>query len=81
MLYQLAKDRNDWLIFVHELKQPYRELPLTIGWWSRSCQTGEIDEWGDMTIILCVDGLQKLVDDGMSRSPFNQNNDGGTVGG
>jgi hypothetical protein len=69
MLYQLAKDRTDWLLFAHELKQSYRELPVTIGMVvDILAKLEQIDDVKDMTVILCVDGLQKLENEDRSKT-------------
>ncbi|KAE8964876.1 hypothetical protein PF011_g28502, partial [Phytophthora fragariae] len=71
MLYQLAKDRKDWPAFVFELKQSYTKLPLYIEMViDILAELKKVDNVKDMTVILCVDGLQKLVDDGTKKCDF-----------
>ncbi|ETI35539.1 hypothetical protein F443_18128 [Phytophthora nicotianae P1569] len=62
MLYQLAKDRRNWKKFAKTLKTSYQSLELTIeASIDVLAKLEEIDSVRDMTVILCVDGLQKLV--------------------
>jgi len=66
MLYQLSKERpgKDWTEFASELKTTYSNLPLSIGKVIKMlANLKNIDNVKDMTVILCVDGLQKLVND------------------
>ncbi|KAE9068544.1 hypothetical protein PF006_g29768, partial [Phytophthora fragariae] len=65
MLYQLAKDREEWMIFVDRLVESYPSLFLCIETVMEILATLEkVDNMKDMTVILCVDGLQKLSNDG-----------------
>ncbi|KAG9411203.1 hypothetical protein AC1031_016841 [Aphanomyces cochlioides] len=71
MLYQLAKERKDWPIFTFELKQYYSKLPLSIGMViDVVAKLEKMDNVEDMTVILCVDGMQKLVNDGTKTCDF-----------
>lgn len=73
MLYQLAKDKHEkeWPQFSWELKNNYSKLPQTIGKVIRiPAGLKKIDNVKDMTVILCVDGLQKLVNDGTKTCDF-----------
>ncbi|KAE9061779.1 hypothetical protein PF005_g30033, partial [Phytophthora fragariae] len=69
MLYQLAKDRNEWTQFVFELKQ--LKLPLSMGMVMEILATLKtVDNAKDMSVILCVDGLQHLINDGTKKCDF-----------
>ncbi|KAE9268264.1 hypothetical protein PF001_g29723 [Phytophthora fragariae] len=65
MLYQLAKDRIEWPQFVDRLVESYPSLRLRIETVMEILATLEkVDNMKNMTVILCVDGLQKLNNDG-----------------
>ncbi|OQR89637.1 crinkler (CRN) domain-containing protein [Thraustotheca clavata] len=73
MLYQLAKEKHEkeWPQFSWELKNTYSNLPLTIGKVIAILANLEnVDSVKDMSVILCVDGLQKLVNDGTKSCDF-----------
>ncbi|POM80159.1 LOW QUALITY PROTEIN: Crinkler (CRN) domain containing hypothetical protein, partial [Phytophthora palmivora] len=64
MLYQLSKEKPGWSTFRYELERSYSNLPLTIGSViALLAKLEKINHMKDMTVVLCVDGLQKLVYD------------------
>ncbi|KAE8971528.1 hypothetical protein PR002_g26798 [Phytophthora rubi] len=71
MLYQLAKDRIEWPKFVDQLVESYPSLFLCIEEVMEILATLEkIGNMKNMTVILCVDGLQQLVYDGTKSCAF-----------
>jgi hypothetical protein len=63
--------RSTWSTFALELKKSYSHLASTIGALIRLlAKLEKIDNVKDMTVILCVDGLQKLVNDGTQGCDF-----------
>ncbi|GLE02973.1 hypothetical protein PINS_up011852 [Pythium insidiosum] len=71
MLYQLAKDRIPWLAFADRLSDMYSTLRLRIDTVIEIlAKLRTISNAEDMTVILCVDGLQKLVNDGTKNCDF-----------
>ncbi|KAE8984872.1 hypothetical protein PR003_g20167 [Phytophthora rubi] len=71
MLYQLAKDRKPWMHFVDRLVESCPSLRLRIETVIEILATLEkIDDMKDMTVILCVDGLQQLVNNGTKTCAF-----------
>ncbi|KAG7376546.1 hypothetical protein PHYPSEUDO_013157 [Phytophthora pseudosyringae] len=71
MLYQLARERNPWMAFVDQLKDSCPSLRLRIeSVIDIVAKLEKIDNVKDMTVILCVDGLQKLVLDKTKTSDF-----------
>lgn len=64
MLYQLTKNRTDWSAFCSEMKRLYGHLPLSIGMVIDMLADLEGTDVESMTVVLCVDGLQKLTNNG-----------------
>nr|WNO07189.1 CRN effector protein [Phytophthora cinnamomi] len=64
MLYQLTKDRRtDWPAFCYEMKRLYGHFPLSIGTVISMLADMEMTDVENATVVLCVDGLQKLMND------------------
>ncbi|KAJ8550531.1 hypothetical protein ON010_g10539 [Phytophthora cinnamomi] len=62
MLYQLTKDRRtDWPAFCADVKRRYGHLPLSIGTVIQLLADLEMTDITNMTVVLCLDGLQKLL--------------------
>jgi len=73
MLYQLSKEREKkmWPIFAKELDTSYSSLRIQIAdVIAILAKLKKIDNVKDMTVILCVDGLQQLVNDGTKSCDF-----------
>ncbi|EGZ27799.1 hypothetical protein PHYSODRAFT_554186 [Phytophthora sojae] len=71
MLYQLSKDKKAWPVFVDKLRMMCSSLPLRIQIViDILAKLKGIDDVKKMTVILCVDGLQKLVNDGTKSCDF-----------
>ncbi|OWY96982.1 Crinkler (CRN), partial [Phytophthora megakarya] len=73
MLYQLVKEgkKTPWATFVRKVKKLYSRLPFTI---ERViailAQLKKVDDMQKMTVILCVDGLERLENDGSKQCDF-----------
>ncbi|KAF1782670.1 hypothetical protein GQ600_25718 [Phytophthora cactorum] len=71
ILYQLAKERKPWMGFVDQLQGSYPSLRLRIeAVINIVVKLEKIEDVKDMTVILCVDGLQKIVNDGTKTCDF-----------
>ncbi|KAK1941272.1 hypothetical protein P3T76_007138 [Phytophthora citrophthora] len=71
MLYQLTKEKLDWLVFRHRVKTSFGKVPLTIqSVVTMLAELISVEDVKDITVILCVDGLQKLENDVTKRCAF-----------
>ncbi len=72
MVYQLSKERpgKDWKEFSQELDTSYSNLPLSIGKVIKMLADLKNINVKNMSVILCVDGLQKLFNDGTTTCDF-----------